>query len=168
MPGAAVSCIAADVGPSMPELLRRQNLYPAGQDGTEHPQPVADSATFSPPEASDEDLGDLLLEALPGDGSTIGNQAAREALSRAAQRPISDVEYDAVKDRLLGLGLICKGRGRGGAIGLAQGIERGGRDQAPTSSLAKTQKIIRQPWKTGITTPKTTCSGCLRRPAGRR
>jgi hypothetical protein len=32
---------------------------------------MTDSATFSTPEASDEDLGDLLLEVLPGDGSTI-------------------------------------------------------------------------------------------------
>ena len=34
----------------------------------------------------DEDLGDLLLEVLPGDGSTIGNLSAREALRRAAER----------------------------------------------------------------------------------
>ena len=49
---------------------------------------MTDSATFSTPETSDEDLGDLLLEVLPGDGSTMGNQSAREALSRAAERPI--------------------------------------------------------------------------------
>jgi len=47
---------------------------------------VTDSATFATPEASDEDLGDLLLEVLPGDGSTMGNQSAREALSRAAEQ----------------------------------------------------------------------------------
>jgi type I restriction enzyme M protein len=92
---------------------------------------VANSATFSAAETSDEDLGDLLLEALPGDGSTIGNQAAREALSRAAQRPINEDDYEAIKERLLGLGLIRKGRGRGGAIGLAGGIEGGGRNGEP-------------------------------------
>jgi len=36
---------------------------------------VTDSATFTTPEAEDEgtgeDLGDLLLEVLPGDGTTI-------------------------------------------------------------------------------------------------
>jgi len=32
---------------------------------------VTDSAIFTTPEASDEDMGDLLLEVLPGDGSTI-------------------------------------------------------------------------------------------------
>jgi type I restriction enzyme M protein len=43
--------------------------------------------TFSTPEAGNEDLGDLLLEVLHGDGSTMGNLSAREALSRAAGDP---------------------------------------------------------------------------------
>jgi type I restriction enzyme M protein len=94
---------------------------------------VAHSATFSAAEASDDDLGDLLLEVLPGDGSTIGNLSAREALSRAAERQVSDEEYEAIKERLLGLGLIRKGRGRGGAIGLAEGIEGGSRYEAPAA-----------------------------------
>jgi len=46
---------------------------------------VTDSATFTTPEASDEDLGDLLLEVLPPDGSTNGNLSARVALGRAAE-----------------------------------------------------------------------------------
>jgi len=58
---------------------------------------VTDSATFATPEASDEDLGDLLLEVLPGDGSTMGNQSAREALSRAADRPRLNVNLRALK-----------------------------------------------------------------------
>ena len=58
---------------------------------------MTDSATFTTPEAGDEDLGDLLLEVLPPDGSTIGNLSAREALSRAAERQISEEEYEEVK-----------------------------------------------------------------------
>jgi len=58
---------------------------------------VNDSATFTTPEAGDEDLGDLLLEVLPPDGSTIGNLSAREALSRAAERQIVEEEYSAVR-----------------------------------------------------------------------
>lgn len=42
---------------------------------------MTDSATFTNPEADDEDLGDLLLKVLPGDGSTMGNQSARAAVS---------------------------------------------------------------------------------------
>ena len=38
----------------------------------------------------EEDLGDLLLEVLPGDGSTIGNLSAREALSRVAVRQVGE------------------------------------------------------------------------------
>ena len=53
-----------------------------------------DSVTFSTPEAdeeeSGEDLGDLLLEVLPGDGTTIGNMSAREALSRVAERQVGN------------------------------------------------------------------------------
>ncbi len=39
---------------------------------------MTDSATLTAPEASDEDLGDLLLEVVPPDGRTIGNKAAWE------------------------------------------------------------------------------------------
>jgi len=87
-------------------------------------------------ESEDEDLGDRLLEVLPGDGGTIGNQAAREALSKAAERQVSEEDYEEVKERLVALGLIRKGRGRGGAIGLAEGIEGGSRYEAPSVPAA--------------------------------
>jgi hypothetical protein len=94
---------------------------------------VTDSANFTTPEADGEDLSDLLLEVLPGDGTTIGNMSAREALSRVAERQISEEEYEAVKERALALGMIRKGRGRGGAIGLAEGIPGGSRYEAPST-----------------------------------
>lgn len=43
---------------------------------------MTDSATFTTPEATDEDLGDLLLEVLPPDGSTMGNLALRRMGTR--------------------------------------------------------------------------------------
>ncbi|MFM8525903.1 MAG: type I restriction-modification system subunit M [Cyanobacteriota bacterium] len=73
---------------------------------------------------------------LPPDGSTIGNLSAREALSRAAERQISEEEYEAVKDKALTLALVVKGRGRGGSIGLAEGIEGGSRYEAPSAPAA--------------------------------
>ena len=97
---------------------------------------MTDSAFLATPEADDEELGDLLLDVLPPDGSTIGNLSAREALSRAAERPISEAEYEAIKEKALALGLIRKGRGRGGAIGLAEGIEGGSRYEAPSAPAA--------------------------------
>ena len=96
---------------------------------------MTDSAPLTPAEADDEDLGDLLLEVLPGDGSTMGNQSAREALGRAAGRQLSEEEYAAVRDRLVSMGLIRKGQGRGGSIRLLGGIDEGSR-QAPPSMAA--------------------------------
>jgi type I restriction enzyme M protein len=104
------------------------------QNGGKRTKPLTDSATFTAPDTEDEDLGDLLLEVLPGDGTTIGNLSAREALSRAAERQISEEEYSAVKDRLVGLGLILKGQGRGGTVRLAEGIEGGSRYTAPSAA----------------------------------
>ena len=97
-------------------------------------QPV--SATIPILQSDDEDLGDLLLEVLPGDGTTIGNLSAREALSKAAERQVSEEDYEEVKERLVALGLVRKGRGRGGAIGLAEGIEGGSRYEAPSAAAA--------------------------------
>ena len=101
-------------------------------------QPVSatDSATIPILQSDDEDLGDLLLEVLPGDGTTIGNLSAREALSKAAERQVSEEDYEEVKERLVALGLVRKGRGRGGAIGLAEGIEGGSRYEAPSAAAA--------------------------------
>ena len=95
---------------------------------------MTESATLTTLETEDEeDLGDRLLEVLPGDGGTIGNQAARQALSRAAGREISEEDYEEIKERLAALGLVRKGRGRGGAIGLAESIEGGSRYEAPSA-----------------------------------
>jgi type I restriction enzyme M protein len=96
---------------------------------------VTDSLIQEPDTDEDQgvDLGDLLLEVLPGDRTTIGNLSAREALSRVAERQISEEEYEAVKDKALALGMIRKGRGRGGAIGLEEGIPGGSRYEAPSA-----------------------------------
>jgi type I restriction enzyme M protein len=92
---------------------------------------VTDSATFTSSDTHEGDLGDLLLEVLPPDGSTMGNLSAREALSLAAERPVGEEEYEAVRNKALSLGLVIKGRGRGGSIALAEGIEGGSRYLAP-------------------------------------
>ncbi len=98
---------------------------------------MTDSAEFAALQADDEDLGDLLLEVLPPDGSTIGNMSAREALGRAVGRQISEEEYEAVKDKALSLGLVVKGRGRGGSIALAEGIPGGTRYEAPSAPTTR-------------------------------
>ena len=89
------------------------------------------------------ELGDLLLEVLPPDGSTLGNLSARQALSKAAEREVGEEEYDQIRDKALLLGTIKKGRGRGGSIALGEGIEGGSRYEppaAPTGGRGRTKK----------------------------
>ena len=64
---------------------------------------------------------------------TKQNQAAREVLSRAAERQIGEEEYEAIKEKALALGLVRKGRGRAGSIALGDGIEGGSRYEAPAA-----------------------------------
>ncbi len=83
---------------------------------------MTDSATLGTTQ-SEEDLGDLLREVLPSDGSTMGNLSAREALGRVAERQISEEKYEAIRVKALALRPVVKGRRRGGWIDLAEGIE---------------------------------------------
>ena len=100
---------------------------------------MTESATLTILETEDEeDLGDRLLEVLPGDGGTIGNQAARQALSRAAGREISEEVYEEIKQRLVTLGLVRKGRGRGGATIQHFGLGRGEIRKRSTLAVWKT------------------------------
>ena len=62
-----------------------------------------------------------------------------EALSRAAERQIGEEEYEAVKEKALALGLVRKGRGRGGSIALGDGIEGGARYEAPAATSGNGQ-----------------------------
>jgi type I restriction enzyme M protein len=66
------------------------------------------------PEAA-TDLGNTLLELLPGDGGSQGNQAALEALRRASGAEVSQEADEAAREQLTTMGLIRKGRGRGGS-----------------------------------------------------
>ena len=93
------------------------------------PVPVIDAALTT----DATELGDLLLEVLPPDGRTMGNTPARKALSGVAGRLISKEEYERTRDRAVSLGTVKKGRGRGGSIALAEGIEGGGRYEAPAA-----------------------------------
>ncbi|QNI81666.1 Putative Type I restriction-modification system M subunit [Synechococcus sp. RS9907] len=93
---------------------------------------MTDSAPTTPLQDANE-LGDLLLEVLPPDGSTLGNLSARQALSKVAEREVGEEEYDQIRDKALLLGTIKKGRGRGGSIALGEGIEGGSRYEPPTA-----------------------------------
>lgn len=87
--------------------VSRLKSCPRGENGRRHPNPVTDSATFTTTEASNEetgeDLGDLLLEVLPPDRSTMGNLSAREALARGIGRSLEE----ACRNRATGLRAIA-------------------------------------------------------------
>ncbi len=60
---------------------------PLRHTGLGVPHPLTDPAATVPPPpeaAGEDDLADLLLEVLPGDGGSLGNLSAREALAKAA------------------------------------------------------------------------------------
>ncbi len=65
--------------------------------------------------------------------SLLRSGLCRGSLSRAAERQIGDEEYEATREKALALGLVVKGRGRGGSIALAEGIEGGSRYEAPAA-----------------------------------
>ena len=83
------------------------------------------------------ELGDLLLDVLPPDGTAMGNRSAREALGRAAGLDITQAEYEQVRDHGLAIGTIRKGRGRGGAVALADDIKGGSLYEPPVAPAAK-------------------------------
>ena len=94
------------------------------------PASIIDSAAAT---TDATELGDLLLDVLPPDGTPLGNRSAREALSKAAERQINEAEYEYIRDMVLRLGIVKRGRGRGGSIALAEGIEGGSRYEAPAA-----------------------------------
>ncbi|MEZ5936093.1 MAG: site-specific DNA-methyltransferase [Alphaproteobacteria bacterium] len=60
-------------------------------------------------------LRELILQSVPGDGSTIGNQALIAEL-RNHRPEMDDAEYQSAKDALVAEGFLAKGRGRGGSV----------------------------------------------------
>ncbi|CAK0778457.1 adenine-specific DNA-methyltransferase [Gammaproteobacteria bacterium] len=59
----------------------------------------------------------LLLDILPADGASIGNQRLMEiALERAAGQPITADDLQRVRESLVARGVLGKGRGRGGSV----------------------------------------------------
>lgn len=61
------------------------------------------------------DISDLILTLTPEDGSSIGN-GAMLALLREKIPDLSDEDYIATRDVLIGEGMLGRGRGRGGSI----------------------------------------------------
>lgn len=65
------------------------------------------------------ELAQALLNAVPEDGSSIGNQALFERL-RSQFTGLSEEQFWESRDALIGEGVLAKGRGRGGSVLRAQ------------------------------------------------
>ncbi|MCO5094063.1 MAG: site-specific DNA-methyltransferase [Xanthomonadaceae bacterium] len=63
-----------------------------------------------------ETLRRAILELLPPDGGSIGNQSLRERLSQQLGTAVSQEDYFAARDSLLAEGMLATGRGRGGSV----------------------------------------------------
>lgn len=65
------------------------------------------------------ELSQVLLAAVPEDGSSIGNQALMDTL-KAQFSDLTDEAFTAAREALLELGVLRKGRVRGGAPGVGR------------------------------------------------
>lgn len=66
------------------------------------------------------DLKDLILQLIPKDGTSIGNIKLQKQLTEAAAFSFDEEDYKRVREVLIADGVLGKGRGRGGAVFLAQ------------------------------------------------
>ena len=64
-------------------------------------------------------LAELLLALVPEDGSPVGNAALKQAFVAAAATAglkTSDTLFEQIKDGLVTVGALVKGKGRGGSV----------------------------------------------------
>jgi len=88
-------------------------------------------------------LAELLLALVPEDGSPVGNAALKQAFVAAAATAglkTSDTLFEQIKDGLVTVGALVKGKGRGGSVRRLLAEELGGFDleaqDAPTAATA--------------------------------
>jgi adenine-specific DNA-methyltransferase len=63
-----------------------------------------------------EEIRSVLLEEVPGDGSSVGNGRLRELIGARLQKMVVDDDYARVRDALVASGVLVKGQGRGGSV----------------------------------------------------
>ncbi|MFO7981833.1 MAG: hypothetical protein R6V08_00085 [Desulfuromonadales bacterium] len=75
---------------------------------------------------SDSVLRKLILQNVPEDGSSIGNQALETAFRDAAAAAgiqLFDGEFERIREGLIEEGILLRGKGRGGSVRLANPTE---------------------------------------------
>jgi adenine-specific DNA-methyltransferase len=89
-----------------------------------------------------EHIKAAILARLPEDGSQIGNQKMKTQLAMVDELKLSEEDYRRACEELVAEGQIARGRGRGGAIRLAEEKAEGGSGTgaAPAGSRGKKKK----------------------------
>jgi adenine-specific DNA-methyltransferase len=73
--------------------------------------------------ASADELRKVILQFVPSDGASIGNQALYDQVqrgARAAKLGFSDTAYESAREGLIEDGTLLRGKGRGGSVHLAK------------------------------------------------
>lgn len=63
-----------------------------------------------------DEIRTVLLEEVPGDGSSVGNGRLRELIGARLQKLVVDDDYARVRNALVASGVLVKGQGRGGSV----------------------------------------------------
>ncbi|MGE4336622.1 MAG: site-specific DNA-methyltransferase [Pigmentiphaga sp.] len=66
--------------------------------------------------AAAADIRNALLELLPEDGTSLGNQKLRTQVAAMLGAEVPEDDYSAARDALVAEGLLAKGQGRGGSV----------------------------------------------------
>ena len=82
-----------------------------------------------------------LLDCVKSEGGRLGDSKALEMLSARLEQPISKGEYEEIKEQLISLGLVEKGRGKGGSIQIPKQIQNAP-GQADERNQAKVMKQL--------------------------
>ena len=85
---------------------------------------------------------DHLLAAIKAEGGKASNAKAKQLLAERIEKQISDEEYEEIKEQLISLGLIEKGRGRGGSVIIPKSLEVKDKDQEAQTLQEKLEQLL--------------------------
>jgi len=83
-----------------------------------------------------------LLAAIKAEGGKASNQKAKKLLEERVEKSISDDEYEEIKEQLISLGLIEKGKGRGGSVLIPTSIDVREEDKEEQTLQAKLEQLL--------------------------
>ena len=83
-----------------------------------------------------------LLAVIKSEGGRVSNAKAKQLLEERTEKQISDDEYEEIKEQLIGLGLIEKGKGRGGSVVIPTSIDVKDEDEQALTLQEKLETLL--------------------------